>query len=301
MRQVDDAPRRLIPSLLAVCHLALVVAATLHLPGSAGAAVAGNAAVQARIDADVAQGGPIVVHVVVALCDNVHQGIVPVPAALGNGQDPGSNLYWGALYGLRTYLTRTAGWSAVADLRPGDSRILERRVFRAHLQRGGGPVPVYIVADAWDGAFIRDALREFLFMAAGADGDTLSLPRDSRAHRLLLGGQAHLQVYVGHNGLMDFDLPPTIEADETALPRAAMVLACASRPYFRERLLAAGAHPLLMTTGLMAPEAYTLDAAVRTWVTERTTAAVQAAAASAYDRYQHCGLRAARRLFSGEP
>ena len=36
------------------------------------------------------------VHVFVALADNAHQGIVPVPAALGNGDDAAQNLYWGA-------------------------------------------------------------------------------------------------------------------------------------------------------------------------------------------------------------
>ena len=30
---------------------------------------------------------PRSIHVLVALCDNVHQGIVPVPKSLGNGQD----------------------------------------------------------------------------------------------------------------------------------------------------------------------------------------------------------------------
>jgi hypothetical protein len=36
------------------------------------------------------------VHVFVALADNAHQGIVPLPKALGNGDDPGRNPYWGA-------------------------------------------------------------------------------------------------------------------------------------------------------------------------------------------------------------
>jgi hypothetical protein len=41
----------------------------------------------------VAQAPPRLIHVFVALADNVHQGIVPVPAALGNGDDPARNLY----------------------------------------------------------------------------------------------------------------------------------------------------------------------------------------------------------------
>jgi hypothetical protein len=38
-----------------------------------------------------------VVHVFVALADNQHQGIIPVPAVLGNGVDPVRNLYWSHL------------------------------------------------------------------------------------------------------------------------------------------------------------------------------------------------------------
>ena len=34
-----------------------------------------------------------VVHVIVALCDNRYQGIVPVPERIGNGDDPRNNLY----------------------------------------------------------------------------------------------------------------------------------------------------------------------------------------------------------------
>jgi hypothetical protein len=36
---------------------------------------------------------PLSVHVLVALCDNEHQGIVPVPKKLGNGSDIAGNLY----------------------------------------------------------------------------------------------------------------------------------------------------------------------------------------------------------------
>jgi len=33
------------------------------------------------------------IHVFVALCDNEHQGIVPVPEIFGNGDDPANNLF----------------------------------------------------------------------------------------------------------------------------------------------------------------------------------------------------------------
>ncbi|WP_431199255.1 hypothetical protein ACQ86K_29370 [Mucilaginibacter sp. P19] len=47
-----------------------------------------------------------VIHVFVALCDNKYQGIVPVPPAIGNGQDPETNLYWGSDNGVRTYFKK---------------------------------------------------------------------------------------------------------------------------------------------------------------------------------------------------
>lgn len=47
-----------------------------------------------------------VVHVTVALCDNVNQGIVPVPTKIGNGEDAANNLYWGAAYGVKSFMRK---------------------------------------------------------------------------------------------------------------------------------------------------------------------------------------------------
>jgi hypothetical protein len=84
-----------------------------------------------------------------------------------------------------------------------------------------------------------------------------------------------------------------------AAPRAAIVLACVSKDYFQKPLFASGAHPLLLTTQLMAPEAYTLDGAIRAWFSGTSEASVREAAAQAYNRYQKCGIKGARSLFAG--
>src|SRR5262245_40800997 len=136
------------------------------VPEAAAIAPTG-AEVQARMSADASAGAPIVVHVIVALCDNEHQGIIPVPKSLGNGREPASNLYWGARYGVRTYLAREAGWKRCDVARPADARILERAVFFDRIARGVRTVPVYIVADAWDGAEIEAAIVRFLELGAG--------------------------------------------------------------------------------------------------------------------------------------
>ena len=49
------------------------------------------------------------VHVFVALADNQSQGIVPVPAKIGNGEDPENNLYWGSAYGIKTFFCTQCG------------------------------------------------------------------------------------------------------------------------------------------------------------------------------------------------
>lgn len=254
--------------------------------------------VQARIDTDLAAGKPIVVHVVVALCDNRNQGIVPVPAKLGNGQQPRTNLYWGALYGVKTHLIRN-DWRKVGDERPSDPRILERVVLTLELARGERQVPAYLVADAWDGAEMEAALLAFQSMAAGASREAIRLNQDQATNEIAAGGAAHLVAFVGHNGLMEIELPPPSRSSRRERMSSSIVLACASRPDFEDRLRIAGSHPLLLTTGLMAPEAYTLDAAIRRWAANGTPEEIREAAARAYQRYQKCGLRAARGLFWG--
>ena len=153
----------------------LIVTVSVAAMASAATSASTSADVQARVDADIANGKPIVVHVVVALCDNANQGIVPVPEALGNGQDPAKNLYWGALYGVRTHLPRAANWTRVALSNPDDRRILERVVLFTEMGRGDSAVSVYLVADAWDGAEIRAATHEYLEMAAGRSAASITV------------------------------------------------------------------------------------------------------------------------------
>jgi hypothetical protein len=254
--------------------------------------------VQDRIDAELELGRPIVIHVVVALCDNEYQGIVPVPKAIGNGQDPKSNLYWGAAFGVKTFLPKRAGWSLVSH-GPGAGPVLERIVLKKEIVRGKRTVPVFLVADAWDGRTIRDAIVRFLGMAAGRDAEAIAV--DGMPEALHAGGNAHLVAFVGHDGLMDFSLASSPAARAKAPPRSSIVLACASQAYFSPHLARGGSHPLLLTTNLMAPEAYTLDAAVTSFAKGESPAAVVEAAASAYSKYQKCSMKAARGLFTGTP
>ena len=259
----------------------------------AGAAQAASfAETVARLDADAEASRPLVVHVVVALCDNEFQGIVPVSALLGNGDDPRSNLYWGAMYGVRSYLRNQPGWQPVNIPASTDPRVLDRVLFRTELTRNGRSTQVLLVAEAWRGRNIADAIRYFLELNRGEHVQRM------RAGDMQIdaGGAAHVIVFVGHNGLMDFAVPALPAARAEARPHASVVLACMSDSYFAE-LLKKDSLPLITTSGLMAPEAYTLVALLESWFSGADGAQVRLAAARAYAKYQRTSENAARRLF----
>jgi hypothetical protein len=231
------------------------------------------------------------VHVIVVLADNQHQGIVPVPAELGNGRQPRTNLYWGAMYGVKTFLERSAHWRRIDSSDPPRRDILETCVF-AHAT---ADPPVYLVAMAYDGRAMRAGLDDFFAIAAGRKPVRIDVR--GLDEPLACGSDADLLAFVGHNGLMDtrLDDPP----DESAPPHPAeaVVLACRSKPHFAPRLETLGCRPLVMTTGLMAPEAYTLEALLESWRRGEPANDTRRAAAAAYARYQRCRIAAARRLF----
>jgi hypothetical protein len=231
------------------------------------------------------------VHVFVALADNQSQGIVPVAAKLGNGEDPERNLYWGSAYGVKTFFTRSADWERIKCGEKPKAEILERCVFKYRAAN------VYLLADAYRGREIRQAILDFLASGAGDDPQIVTVPAATGALKLPTRGGANLVAYIGHDGLMDFQLTQ-FSRKKNDVHRDAVVLACASKQFFAEPVRASGAYPLLWTTGLMAPEAYTLKSALDGWIAGESNDQIRDRAAGAYDKYQKCGFRAAHRLLT---
>lgn len=235
-----------------------------------------------------------VIHVFVALCDNVNQGIVPVSASLSNGDNPQTNLYWGAAFGIKTFFSKNKDWQAVNPSNlsvKAPSVVLDRVVFR-HKKSGA-----YLVAEAYRGSYIHQATQDFLAAAAGTPGEKLTVSVDGKTAEVRLGGRANLIAYIGHNGLMDFQLtslPKQIDKET----RETVILACASKSYFAEPLRKTGAQPLLWTTNLMAPEAYVLSAALDGWLTHETDEQIRTRAAKAYSSYQRISVGGASSLFA---
>ncbi len=231
------------------------------------------------------------IHVHVALCDNDSQGIVPVPKKIGNGNDPGNNLYWGCGYGVRTFFTNSSDWELLKIWKNPRTHILERAAWR-HRRNG-----TLLVADAWRGARIKDCTVAFVNNIAGRSNDTLTVPFKNGSSQLVQLNNAQLVAYVGHNGLMEFDVD-TVAAAPGNKGREAILLCCAARSYFKPQLKAADAYPLLWTTNLMGPEAYTLKAAIDGWMNHETGEQIRVRAATAYNQYIKCGIKGAMNLFA---
>lgn len=226
------------------------------------------------------------IHVFVSLCDNKFQGIVPVPKALGNGKNPNSNLYWGAAFGIKTFFKKSQNWELVKHLKSENSDILDRVLFKNQKE------DTYLLAEAYDGEKIKNCIENFLVASNGQKNKTIVY----HSKQIGFGGKSDLIAYIGHNGLMEFD----VKMDYLKLKnkKDVIILACMSKKYFKEEIKKATANPVLWTNHLMAPEAYTLEAAIEGWLKDETGKEIKKRAANAYNKYQKCGLKGAMNLFS---
>ncbi len=224
------------------------------------------------------------IHVFVALCDNKYQGIVPVPSKIGNGQDPNNNLYWGCAFGIRTYFKNSKEWKLIRSAKL-DSIRLERLVFKSTTKN------YYLIADAYDGEYIEHCTKDFLSSSSGQFKDTLQI------NETIIGsaGSSNLIAYIGHDGLMDFQINDTYQNTD-GKKRDVIILACYSKHFFSPHLKEANVNPLVWTSGLMCPEAYTIHDAISGYLKNETNEQIRTRAASAYSKYQKCSEKASRNL-----
>lgn len=231
------------------------------------------------------EAGLKTIHVFVALCDNKYQGIVPVPAKIGNGQDAANNLYWGAAFGVKTFFNKSSEWKLIEIKKDPVENILERLLFKHKTKN------IFLLADAYDGQYIKQTTIDFLLACSGKRITTIN----NNGKEIPFGGMSDVLAYVGHDGLMDFSLSNEFEKENDE-DRKAIMLACISKKYFSYHLKSTGAEPLLWSTGLMAPEAYILHDALNKWIGTGDPQQTRNAAAAAYSKYQRCSLNAAKNL-----
>lgn len=216
--------------------------------------------------------------IIVSLADNTHQGIVPTTPTLGNGQSPRTNLYWGAMYGVKSYFQRHEDW-AVERIETLNPNILES--LKLVSKRFDG---FEIKVEAWDGAKQK--------LAVSAYFNELSESETG----------ADLTLFVGHNALMDHYVGayPVVRisvAENIVRKRKTAVIACRSRSYFSSFAESAGVESYVMTNGLMAPEAYVIEGILSAWMRGGDRIDAGNRAAEKYAKYQKIPLRSAQRLF----
>jgi hypothetical protein len=149
----------------------------------------------------------------------------------------------------------------------------------------------YLVADAYNGRYIKQCTQNFLSAASGSGKSTLTV----NGKTLGINGNSSLIGYIGHDGLMDFDIDEVYENTD-GKKRDVVVLACSSKSFFAPYLKDANINPLVWTTHLMCPEAYTLHDAITGYLLGEGNAAICKRAVAAYAKYQKCGLKAAGKL-----
>lgn len=245
-------------------------------------------AILQRLKAKVAAGKPLVAHVIVPLCDNANQGIVKVGAALGDGQNTRTNLYWGAGYGMRTHFQRQTEWKTLSLNDPEEPHILERLVAQRSYPNGA---KVILIADAYDGAYMKRSIEDYLDALCGRKSGTITTADQT----IPAWSGADLLAFNGHNGLMDNEIE---DRDFTSgQSKDAVVIACISHSWFESHLRRAHAYPLVTTTNLLAPEAYIMRHIIDAWAMLKSGEEIDAAAAQGNTQYQKCSLASSNRLF----
>jgi hypothetical protein len=241
-----------------------------------------------RLQQKITDKKPLVIHAFVPLCDNDNQGIVPVNESLGDGLNLRTNLYWGALYGVKTHFKRQKDWEFLFSKKDLNKNILERVVFFKKYKNGA---QVYFVADAYRGDRMKECLTDYFAALSNENNNEFNF----LDKKIGIEGNADLIVFNGHNGLMDTSIESPNNVHTSA--KDAIAVACVSFEYFEEYYQQVNAYPLLNTKNLLAPEAYVLENVFDVWANLKDEEAIHHAAGSAYNQYQKCGLRGAKRLF----
>lgn len=209
----------------------------------------------------------------VALCDNKTQGIAPVGAKIGNGDDAPNNLYWGCSDGARSYFKKSSKWTLEKSTQPEEDFLLETLTFK-HKASG-----TLLTTHAYRGSRMAKCLEDYF-------------------QELKSGGPDKLVAFIGHNGLMDSSpqIPKVTETDKPNTPT--IILCCISDSYFAEHLKTFQAHPLLLTKSLMYPGAFILHDTIEVWLKNGKPNQYLEAAAKAYGKNQKISTRAAKTIFT---
>lgn len=231
---------------------------------------------------------PLIVHIFVPLCDNKNQGIVSVHKSLGDGMNLGTNLYWGAGYGIKTHFKRKKNWKLVFAQKDIDSNILERVIF---VREYNPQIKVILIADAYRGDRMESCMRDYFNSLAGLKNDSINVP----GYSYNIAKNRDLLIFNGHNGLMDGDIE-WID-NEGFISKDAAVISCMSADWFMERLRCLKAYPLITTQDYLPPEAYIVEGIIDAWALGKSKEAIRLNAGNAMFKVFKRNQKAMQRIF----
>ncbi len=252
---------------------------------------------------DIKERGCLTATVHVALADGNHSS---APPRFTNGRHPGTNLTWGALYGVETHLANSGGWDRLyAD--EGDGRMILRRVlFRRHVQpnaawRARGiteEFELFLLANAWAAEAIVPAMEQAAREALC--GEPIHLELQSEQRLLYFGGQGAITGYLGPNHLLQeyWDIVSSAEGCRHERQVGVFYLCSKSAAPLHMPLVERGAYPVLFAKSPITAEGYLLDGLLNGLAGGEFGEAFVREAAGEYVRFQKSvELEVASRMF----
>lgn len=237
----------------------------------------------------VQQRGLITVTVHVALADHRSS---EVPAKFGDGDNPTANMYWGALYGVETYLANAGGWRRAYTDDGDGARIIRRVVFHRKAEvtsawRSRGitrPFDIYVLANAWPNSQIIAAMEQPLRDALCDDIVTLTID----GFDLAFGAGSVITGYVGPNRMIGQYWDPFSRLEVRARERQTGVFyVCSmSAVYLHQPVVDHGLYSVLFTRRAIVPEAYIIDGLLNALLIGDLDEGFRTTAAEQYARYQ---------------
>lgn len=275
----------------------LPCAIVIALTASATAAPTDDwlASLRDKVIDDLAAGKPLVVEVHVPLCET--DILACGNAKLGDGDTPGTNLYWATTPGFgRWFDRRGGGWKRALRTTKdtGDKDVLELRVYRRTLaspaswRKRGAPkrFDVVVVIRAWRGSQIDRALAAYAADVSGQGKRTVTLDDGSE---IAAGGAAQIVSFVGHNRLMDVERYTWPAPGPDA--KGTIAIACHTSSYMKREVSASTRVPLLLIDDYLFSNAAPLEAAVLAFASGGGYAQIRRDAATAYATVQKREVR----------
>ena len=234
-------------------------------------------------------GDPLFVHVLVPLCDNEHQMIVPVSNSLGDGMNLRSNLYWGVSHGVRTVFKNDSKWKQVYHKKDADRNVLERLIYYRKFENNA---KVYVTLDAYRGDRMKECLEDFHGALRGTVTDTVQ----SNNEIFNLYSKAQLLIFNGHNGMMENFVSEGYNED--LIVRDAVSISCSSQYYFNEYFVKNNAFPLVTTTCSLYPGGNIVHDLIPVWANLKSAEEIKDRAALSYHEMKNTGFETAQRMFN---